>query len=144
MILRELCVAKFYDFRINFKWVTLFIYFYFFMKEVNIKYWFRNFHKIFFYWFSGRIRTFYRRKLDFYEKKTFRRSSVCCDLMAVQMKKRWLERCFQVRDFSFWITEVIGLTGVSFIFNLKNKFRRVAAIWIFGSLSIFKQYIDQF
>jgi hypothetical protein len=26
------------------------------------------------------------------------------------------ERCFQVRDFSFWITEGIGLTGVSLHF----------------------------
>jgi hypothetical protein len=26
------------------------------------------------------------------------------------------KRCFQVRDFSFWITEGIGLTGVSFSF----------------------------
>jgi hypothetical protein len=26
------------------------------------------------------------------------------------------ERCFQVRDFFFWITEAIGLTGVSLHF----------------------------
>jgi hypothetical protein len=26
------------------------------------------------------------------------------------------EKCFQVRDFFFWITEGIGLTGVSFHF----------------------------
>jgi hypothetical protein len=26
-------------------------------------------------------------------------------------------RCFQVRDFSFWITEGIGLTGVNFHFK---------------------------
>jgi hypothetical protein len=43
------------------------------------------------------------------------------------------ERCFQVKDFSFWITEGIGLTGAIFIFDLKNKFRRVAVKRIFGS-----------
>jgi hypothetical protein len=39
------------------------------MNGVNMKYWFRNFQKKFFYRFSGRIRTFYRRKTDLYEKK---------------------------------------------------------------------------
>jgi hypothetical protein len=65
-----------------------------------------------------KIRTFYRRKTDLHEKK-FRRSAVCRDFMAVQMEilsARFFERCFQIRDFSFWITEGIGLTGVSFYF----------------------------
>jgi hypothetical protein len=48
----------------NFFWVFLLS-----MNEVNIKYWFRDFQKKFFYRFSGRIRTFYRRKTNFYEKK---------------------------------------------------------------------------
>jgi hypothetical protein len=62
-------------------------------------YWFSVFKKKIFYRFSGRIRTFYRRK-------------------TVQMNfvRPPFERCFQVRDFSFQITEWIGLTGVSFYF----------------------------
>jgi hypothetical protein len=68
------------------------------------------------YRFSGRIRTFYRRNPDFYEKK--KSSAVWRDFMAVQMNfvRPLFERCFQVRDFSFRITEWIGLTGVSFNF----------------------------
>jgi hypothetical protein len=49
--------------------------------------------------------------------KKFRRSAVCRDCMAVQMNnfvRPLSERYFQVRDFSFWITEGTGLTGVSF------------------------------
>jgi hypothetical protein len=64
-------------------------------------------------------RTFSRRKNDFYETKKFRLSAVCRDFMAVQMKNfihLLFERSFQVKDFSFWITEGIGLTGVSFHF----------------------------
>jgi hypothetical protein len=51
-------------------------------------------------------------------KKNFRRSAVWRDLIAVQMNfvRSLFERCFQVRDFSFRITEGIGLTGVSFHF----------------------------
>jgi hypothetical protein len=51
--------------------------------------------------------TFYRRKTDFYEKKNFRRSAVWHDFMAVQMNfvRPIFERSFQVRDFSFSITE---------------------------------------
>jgi hypothetical protein len=51
--------------------------------------------------------------------------------MAVQIKKfvrLIFESCFQVRDFFFWITQGIGLTGASLIFDLKHKFCRVAAI----------------
>jgi hypothetical protein len=40
-----------------------------------------------------------------FTKKKFRRSAVCRDFMTVQ-----------VTDFSFWITEGIGLTRVSFHF----------------------------
>jgi hypothetical protein len=46
-------------------------------------------------------------------------SVVWRDFMAVEMKnfvRPIFERCFQVRDFSFWITEEISLTGVSFHF----------------------------
>jgi hypothetical protein len=38
-------------------------------------------------------------------------------IMALQLKnfvRPLFERSFQIRDFSFWITEEIGLTGVSF------------------------------
>jgi hypothetical protein len=55
----------------------------------------------------------------FLRKKKFRRSAVCCDFMAVQMKnfvRPLFGRCFQFKDFSFWITEGIGLTRVSFHF----------------------------
>jgi hypothetical protein len=63
--------------------------------------------------------------------------------MAVKMKnfaRPLFERCFQVRDFFFWITE----GKVIFIFDLKNKFRRVAAIRIFGSFFTSTLNIDQF
>jgi hypothetical protein len=70
----------------------------------------------FFYRFSGRIN---EEKL--YEKKKFRRSAVCrlsrfhgCPYE--KFVRTIFERCFQVRDFSFWITEGIGPTGVSFYF----------------------------
>jgi hypothetical protein len=54
-----------------------------------------------------------------FTKKKFHRSSDCRDFMAVQMKKivrPLFERSFKCKDFSFWITEGIGLTGVSFPF----------------------------
>jgi hypothetical protein len=47
------------------------------------------------------------------------RFAVWRDFMAVQMKnfvRPIFERCFQVRAFSFWITEGIDLTGVNFHF----------------------------
>jgi hypothetical protein len=63
----------------------------------------------------------YQRKTDFYEKKYFRRSAVCrltrfhgCP--NENFVRTIFERRFQERDFSFWITEGIGLTGVSFRF----------------------------
>jgi hypothetical protein len=90
---------------------------------LSTKYWFRDF-LIFFYRYSGRIRTFYRRPI--FTKKKFLslcrlRSAVCrlpwCHGCPNEKFVRPIfERCFQVRDFSFWITEGIGLTGVSFHF----------------------------
>jgi hypothetical protein len=71
-----------------------------------------------FYWFSGRIRTFYRRKTGFYEKK----SPSLCRLPWIHccpnenFVRPIFERSFQVRHFSFWITEGIGLTRVIFVF----------------------------
>jgi hypothetical protein len=64
-----------FDFDWKFDW-SVFRMFLLSMNEVNIKYWFRNFQKKIFYRFSGRIRTFYRRKTDLYEKK----NSVTCRL----------------------------------------------------------------
>jgi hypothetical protein len=57
-------------------------------------------------------------KTDFYEKKI---PSLCrlARLHGCPYENFVLpifERCFQVRDFSFWITEGIGLTGVTFHF----------------------------
>jgi hypothetical protein len=98
------------------------------MNEVNIKYWFRDFLKKFFYRFSGRIRTFYRRNTDFYEKK----NSVVLPSAVISWLSKWkfcppdCERCFQVRDFSCWI-----------------KFLRVA-LWIFGSFLTSTWNIYQF
>jgi hypothetical protein len=93
-----------------------------------MKYWFRDSQKKFFYWFSG-------RKTGFYEKKS---PSLCrlpwfhgCPYE--NFVRPIFERCFHVRDFSFRITEGIGLTGVSFHFWPQKKFRRVAAIGFFGS-----------
>jgi hypothetical protein len=74
-------------------------------------------------------------------------SCVWCNFMAVQMKsfiRPIFERCFQVRDLSFWLTHGIGLTGVSFHFWPQYKFRRVAAIWIFGSFFTSTWNIHQF
>jgi hypothetical protein len=83
-------------------------------------------------------------KNPIFMKKNFRRSAVCRDFMAVRMQNFvrllfercfqvsdfffWItegmqnfvrplfERCFQGRDSFFWITEGIGVTGVSFHF----------------------------
>jgi hypothetical protein len=49
-----------------------------------MKYWFRDFQKKFFYWFSGRIRTFIGEKQVFTKKKV--RHAVCREFMAVQMR----------------------------------------------------------
>jgi hypothetical protein len=74
---------------------------------------------IFFIDFLEELGLFIKENPDFYKKKKIRRSAGCRDFMAVQMKnfvRSLFERCIQVRDFTFWITEGIGLTGVSFHF----------------------------
>jgi hypothetical protein len=54
------------------------------------------------YRFSGRIRTFYRRKTDFYEKKI---PSLCrLPRFHVFPNEKLCPPAFQARDFSFWIT----------------------------------------
>jgi hypothetical protein len=57
----------------------------------------------------------------FTKKKKIRRSAVCRlarfhSCPNENFVRMIFERCFQVRDFFFWITEGIGLTGVSFHF----------------------------
>jgi hypothetical protein len=87
------------------------------MNEVNMKYWFSDFKKKIFYRFSGRIRNFYRRKTDFYEKKNPSLCRLPSTVISYESFVRPIfERCFQVRNFSFRITEGICLTGVSFHF----------------------------
>jgi hypothetical protein len=78
---------------------------------------FTFYERSFFYRFSGRIRTFYRSKTDLYEKKF---PSLCYlpwfhGCPNENFVRLTFERCYQVRDFSFWITEGIGLTGVALI-----------------------------
>jgi hypothetical protein len=90
------------------------------MNEVNIKYWFRNFQKNFFYRFSGRITTFYRRKTDLYEKKNFRRSACRRRLP----RKVWLPTStlsVQLRDFCFWIRKWFGPQSILLIFGLREQ-----------------------
>jgi hypothetical protein len=54
------------------------------VNEVNIKYWFRDF-QFFFNRFSGRIRTFHRRKTDFYENKI----SVALSYAVISWLSKW-------------------------------------------------------
>jgi hypothetical protein len=84
------------------------------MNEVN-KYCFSNLI-FFFIDFLEDLGLFTEEIPIFLRKKKIRRSAVWRDFMAVQMKfvHPIFERRFQVRDFSFWITEGIGLTGVCF------------------------------
>jgi hypothetical protein len=82
------------------------------MNEVNMKYWISDLKKKKSR-FSGRIRTFYRKKPIFTKKKF---PSLCRLPWFHGCPSENFERCFQVRDFSFRITEGIGLTGVSFHF----------------------------
>jgi hypothetical protein len=83
-----------------------------------MKYWFSDFKIIFFIEFLDELGLFIGERPTFTKKKI---PSLC--------RLPWFhgcpnenfvctifERCFQVRDFSFWITEGIGLTGVSFDF----------------------------
>jgi hypothetical protein len=78
------------------------------MAEVNMKYWWFQ-KKI--YRYSGRIRTFYRRKQFF-----TRRLPWFHGCPHENFVRPIFERCFQVRGFSFRITEGIGLTGIIFHF----------------------------
>jgi hypothetical protein len=128
------------------------------MNEVNIKYWFRNFQKIFFYRFSGRIVTFYRRKTGLYEKKisvalpsaVCRLPSAVCRLpsaVAVCPEKfgsPLLPFPFNLETFAFGlVTDLVPNRSYWFL-DSGNKFRRVAPIRIFGSFFTFSWNIDQF
>jgi hypothetical protein len=71
----------------------------------------------------GRIRTFYRKKPVFTKKKFPSLCGLpwfhgCPNEIFVRPN---FERYFQIRDLSFWITEEIGLTGVSFHFWPQNQ-----------------------
>jgi hypothetical protein len=96
------------------------------MNEVNMKYWFRDFQKKYFYWFSGRFRTFYRRKTGCPNENFVRPT---------------FERSFQVRHFFFWITEGIGPTGVIFVFLTSGTNSVNTNFWL---LFHFHVKIDQF
>jgi hypothetical protein len=66
--------------------------------------------------------------------------AVCRDFMAVQMKI--LSACFLKDNFKLETSPFASLKelvqlGLVFIFDLKNKFRRVASIRIFGSFFTF-------
>jgi hypothetical protein len=98
------------------------------MNEVNIKYWFRNFQKKIFYRFSGRIRTFYRRKTDLYEKKnSVALPSAVCRLPSAVCRlprKVWLPTStlsVQLRDFCFWISDWFGPQSILLIFGLREQ-----------------------
>jgi hypothetical protein len=98
------------------------------MNEVNIKYWFRNFQKKFFYRFSGRIRTFYRRKTDLYEK----------------FGSPLLPFPFNLETSPSGLVTDLVLNRSYWFLDFGNKFRRVAPIRIFGSFFNFSWSIDQF
>jgi hypothetical protein len=83
------------------------------MNEVNIKYWFRDFQKFFFIDFLDELGLFIGEKPIFTKKKFPSWFHGCPNENFV---RPIFERCFQVRDFSFWITDGFGLTGVSFHF----------------------------
>jgi hypothetical protein len=112
--------------------------------ERNIKYWFRDSQKNLFIDFLDELGLFIGENPIFTKKKF---PSLC--------RLPWFHGCpneifwkMQVRDFSFF-NEGIGLTGVSFQFWPKNKFRRVAPIRIFYSFFTFKCWrsssnIDEF
>jgi hypothetical protein len=74
--------------------------------------------------FLDELRLFIEETPIFTTKK-IRRSAVCYNFIAVQTNKfvcLLFEKCFQVRDFSFCITDGIGLTGVGFpFFNSKTN-----------------------
>jgi hypothetical protein len=54
-----------------------------------------------------------------FTKKKFRHSAVCREIHGCPKEnfvRPIFQRSFQARDFTFWITEGIGLTGVIFVF----------------------------
>jgi hypothetical protein len=109
------------------------------MNEVNIKYWFRNFQKKNFYRFSGRIRTFYRRKTDLYEKK-IPSPAVCPEKFGSPL----LPFPFNLETSAFGlVTDLVPNRSYWFL-DFGNKFRQVAPIRIFGSFFTFSWNIDQF
>jgi hypothetical protein len=118
------------------------LYFLLSMNEVNIKYWFRNFQKINFYRFSGRIRTFYRRKTDLYEKKIRRRcrGAACPEKFGSPL----LPFPFNLETSAFgFVTDLVPNRSYWFL-DFGNKFRRVAPIRIFGSFSLSREILTNF
>jgi hypothetical protein len=87
------------------------------MNEVNMKYWFSDLKKKKID-FLDELGLFIEKKRIFMKKKF----PSLCRLARFQgcpnekFVRPIFERCLQVRDFSFWITGRIGLTGVSFHF----------------------------
>jgi hypothetical protein len=113
------------------------------MNEVNMKYWFSDFKKID---FLDELGLFIEEKPIFTKKKF---PSLCrlpwfhgCPY--ANFVRPIFERCFQVRDFSFRITEGIGLTGVSFHLWPQKQIPSGAPIGIFGSFFTSMRKIYQF
>jgi hypothetical protein len=105
-------VITFYERSYYFLWTKLL----FSMNEVNIKYLLISLisliptdSKNIFIDFLDELGLFIGENPNFTKKK-FRSSAVCRDFMALHMI---FERCFQVRDFSFWIIVGIGLDDLN-------------------------------
>jgi hypothetical protein len=114
------------------------------MNEVNIKYWFRNFQKKIFYRFSGRIRTFYRRKTDLYEKKISVALPSAVAVCPEKFGSPLLPFPFNLETSAFGlVTDLVPNRSYWFL-DFGNQFRRVAPIRIFGSFFTFSWNIDQF
>jgi hypothetical protein len=96
------------------------------MNEVNIKYWFRNFQN---FRFSGRIRTFYQRKTNLYDKKNSRHSAVCPG----KFDSPLLPFPFNLVTSPFGLVNDLVLNRSYWFLDFGNKFRRLATIRIFGS-----------
>jgi hypothetical protein len=78
-------------------------------------------------------------------KKKF--PSLCRNSMAVQMKilsTRFLKDAFKLETSPFGSLKELVQLGFVFIFDRKNKFRRVAPIRIFGSFFTFKWNVANF
>jgi hypothetical protein len=106
------------------------------MNEVHIKYWFRDFQKKKFF-------IDFLDELKKPEKNRLCRLSWFHGCTNENFVRLIFERFFQVRDFSFWITEGIGLIGVSFHFSPQKQIPS-GPIRIFGSSFTFTCDIDQF